>query len=92
MAKHHKKSVDFDERAGALRESRNLKMAGSAHAYVRGNTRKFYEWLDTTDSSKVPQGPPIWICGNPRLPYPEAAKRAELESVIPTVPGVIPPN
>lgn len=64
MAKHHKKSVDFDERAGALRQNRNFKMAGSAHAYVRGNTRKFYEWLDTTDSSKVPQGPPIWICGD----------------------------
>ena len=28
-------------------------MAGSAHAYVRGNTRKFYEWLDTTDNRYV---------------------------------------
>ena len=39
-------------------------MAGSAHAYVRGNTLKFYEWLAASDSSKVPQGPPIWICGD----------------------------
>ena len=39
-------------------------MAGSAHAYVRGNTQKFYEWLAASDSSKVPQGPPIWICGD----------------------------
>src|SRR5450631_705103 len=57
-------TISFAERSGALRQSRNLKMAGSAHAYVRGNTRKFYEWLDTTDSSKIPQGPPIWICGD----------------------------
>ena len=26
-------------------------------------TPKFYEWLAASDSSKVPQGPPIWICG-----------------------------
>jgi uncharacterized protein (DUF2252 family) len=56
--------VRFDQRAEPLRETRNLKMAGSAHAYVRGNTLKFYEWLDTTDSSKIPDGPPIWICGD----------------------------
>jgi uncharacterized protein (DUF2252 family) len=56
--------VQFDRRAEPLRENRNLKMAGSAHAYVRGNTLKFYEWLDATDSSKIPEGPPIWICGD----------------------------
>jgi uncharacterized protein (DUF2252 family) len=56
--------VQFDQRAEPLRETRNLKMAGSAHAYVRGNTLKFYEWLDTTDSSKIPEGPPVWICGD----------------------------
>ena len=39
-------------------------MAASAHAYVRGNTLKFYEWLTTADTSKIPQGPPIWICGD----------------------------
>lgn len=38
-------------------------MATSAHAYVRGNTLKFYEWLDTA-SSRLPQGPPVWICGD----------------------------
>jgi uncharacterized protein (DUF2252 family) len=56
--------VRFDQRTAPLRETRNLKMASSAHAYVRGNTLKFYEWLDTTDSSKIPVGPPIWICGD----------------------------
>jgi uncharacterized protein (DUF2252 family) len=65
MAKNQKISVDFTEPAGVLRERR--KIAGSAHAYVRGNTRRFYEWLNPTDASKVPQGPPIWICGDCHL-------------------------
>jgi uncharacterized protein (DUF2252 family) len=39
-------------------------MAGSAHAYVRGATIKFYEWLDTAATGTIPQGPPIWICGD----------------------------
>src|ERR1700720_1734754 len=64
MAKGSSRITSFSERASALRQCRNLKMAGSAHAYVRGNTQKFYEWLAASDSSKVPQGPPIWICGD----------------------------
>jgi uncharacterized protein (DUF2252 family) len=63
MAKK-KLTTGVSDRAPALRECRNLKMAGSAHAYVRGNTLKFYEWLDSADGSKVPHGPPIWICGD----------------------------
>jgi uncharacterized protein (DUF2252 family) len=39
-------------------------MARSAHAYMRGNTLKFHEWLDTTNHSRIPQGPSIWICGD----------------------------
>jgi uncharacterized protein (DUF2252 family) len=34
-----------DDRQRILTETRNLKMAQSAHAYVRGSTAKFYEWL-----------------------------------------------
>ena len=56
--------MQSDRRVGPLRETRTLKMAGSAHAYVRGNTFKFYEWLDTTDRSRIPEGPPVWICGD----------------------------
>ncbi len=41
-------------------------MARSAHAYVRGNTLKFYEWLQAA-SCKVPNGPPVWICGDCHL-------------------------
>lgn len=38
-------------------------MARSAHAYVRGNTLRFYEWLEAA-GGKLPEGPPIWICGD----------------------------
>src|SRR5580698_7108509 len=54
------------ERADALTASRNLKMARSAHAYVRGSTVKFYEWL-AASAAKIPQGPPVWICGDCHL-------------------------
>ena len=52
-----------EERADRLRSIRELKMARSAHAYVRGSTVKFYEWLDTSRGT-VPEGPPVWICGD----------------------------
>src|ERR1700744_3408340 len=52
-----------DDRSETLNRARNLKMARSAHAYVRGSTVKFYEWLEAS-SGKVPEGPPVWICGD----------------------------
>jgi uncharacterized protein (DUF2252 family) len=52
------------DRVGVLTARRNLKMARSAHAYVRGNTLHFYEWLAAEHSKLVPSGPPIWICGD----------------------------
>src|SRR5271154_5616019 len=55
-----------EDRQTALRQTRNLKMAGSAHAYMRGNTAKFYEWLETAQGT-LPKGPPIWICGDCHL-------------------------
>jgi uncharacterized protein (DUF2252 family) len=39
-------------------------MARSAQSFVRGSTAKFYEWLETSVSGKLPEGPPIWICGD----------------------------
>ena len=53
-----------DARQPILRAQRNLKMARSAHRYVRGTTQKFYEWLETDGAKSIPQGPPIWICGD----------------------------
>ncbi len=38
-------------------------MARSAHAYVRGNTIRFYEWLQEA-GEKMPDGPAVWICGD----------------------------
>ena len=51
-------------RKAELDERRNLKMAKSIHRYVRGNTAKYYEWLENADISSIPQGPAIWICGD----------------------------
>ena len=47
-----------------LSQLRNLKMARSAHAYVRGSTVQFYEWLHSQPGRNLPQGPAVWICGD----------------------------
>jgi uncharacterized protein (DUF2252 family) len=52
------------DRARILTERRNLKMASSAHAYVRGSTVQFYKWLDERGEKAVPKGPAVWICGD----------------------------
>lgn len=51
-------------RQRTLTARRNLKMASSAHAYVRGSTLQFYRWLQARGKRAVPQGPPVWICGD----------------------------
>src|SRR6202034_1271115 len=55
------------DREAVLTERRRLKMAFSAHSYVRGSTLKFYEWLGSTAARSLPQGPPVWICGDCHL-------------------------
>ena len=55
------------KREPVLSSARNLKMARSAHAYVRGSTLKFYEWLHSPSAAKLPQGPGVWICGDCHL-------------------------
>jgi len=58
----------IDDRLPILREARELKMARSAHAYVRGNTVKFYEWLAASPvAARLPGGAAIWICGDCHL-------------------------
>jgi uncharacterized protein (DUF2252 family) len=56
-----------ENREVVLTKRRRLKMARSAHAYVRGNTLKFYEWLGSSTARTLPQGPPVWICGDCHL-------------------------
>src|SRR3984957_3482429 len=51
-------------RLRTLELRRTLKMASSAHAYVRGSTAQFYRWLQERGERSVPKGPPIWICGD----------------------------
>lgn len=53
-----------EERAAPLEARRQAKMATSAHAYVRGTTQSFYDWLSTTRRKKLPQGPAIWVSGD----------------------------
>ena len=53
-----------DDRSAVLLQARNLKMARSAHAFVRGSTAKFYEWLKSADGRATPEGPPVWIGGD----------------------------
>jgi uncharacterized protein (DUF2252 family) len=73
------------QRASELTKTRNLKMARSAHAYVRGSTVKFYEWLETIES-KIPEGPPIWIYGDCHLgnlsPIADAKGRVDLDQTM----------
>jgi uncharacterized protein (DUF2252 family) len=57
-------SVGPADRPAILNATRQLKMARSAHAYVRGNTLQFYEWLETESGRTLPEGPPIWIGGD----------------------------
>ncbi len=53
-----------EDRVRALVVERNRKMAESAHAYVRGSTKRFYEWLSQSEHAEIPTGPAIWICGD----------------------------
>ncbi|KAB0491273.1 DUF2252 family protein [Pseudomonas vancouverensis] len=51
-------------RLETLSHLKNLKMARSAHAYVRGSTVQFYEWLHSQPGRRLPKGPAVWICGD----------------------------
>lgn len=55
------------DRQAILNERQRLKMARSAHAYVRGSTVQFYQWLNSKAGKRVPKGPPVWICGDCHL-------------------------
>jgi len=55
---------DNVDRMPGLIAERNRKMAASAHAYVRGSTERFYEWLEASNRPALPEGPDVWICGD----------------------------
>lgn len=56
-----------DERRKLLIARRNKKIALSPHAYMRGNTIRYYEWLHSQRGHSLPHGPAIWICGDCHL-------------------------
>lgn len=71
-------------RSSALERRRSLKMARSVHAYVRGNTAQFYQWLaDYSVAGNIPQGPSIWICGDCHLgnlgPVADAERHVDIQ-------------
>lgn len=80
-------------RVPALHRRRDLKMARSAHAYVRGSTKAFYEWLDSGGGTHIPEGPTIWICGDAHVgnlgPIARCDQQiaVELRDLDQTVPG-----
>ncbi|WCM27055.1 DUF2252 domain-containing protein [Sphingomonas sp. QA11] len=62
------KQLSPSDRSAVLESARAMKMARSAHAFVRGNTAKFYDWLAASPSARrLPAGPAIWICGDCHL-------------------------
>jgi uncharacterized protein (DUF2252 family) len=71
-----------ENRSKILDTTRNLKMAQSAHAYVRGNTQKFYEWLQNGPGN-LPMGPSVWICGDCHVgnlgPIADAKGRVQIQ-------------
>jgi uncharacterized protein (DUF2252 family) len=58
-------------------------MAESSHRYVRGSTVKFYEWLEHLRAGVLPDGPPVWICGDCHMgnlgPVANAAGQIEIQ-------------
>lgn len=72
-----------NNRAAILSARQALKIARSAHAYVRGSTVKFYEWLAAQKRHSLPEGPPVWICGDCHAgnlgPVADAKGRVEIQ-------------
>ena len=59
------------------------KMAESAHRYVRGNTKQFYQWLEQNSGKNIPEGPQVWICGDCHIgnigPLADAQGKVEIQ-------------
>lgn len=68
-------------------------MARNAHAYVRGSTKAFYDWLASDGARRIPEGPTVWICGDAHIGNLGPIARCdehiavELRDLDQTVPG-----
>lgn len=80
-------------RVPLLHRRRDLKMARSAHAFVRGSTQWFYEWLASGVGQRIPEGPTLWICGDAHvgnlgpIARSDAHVSVELRDLDQAVPG-----
>ncbi|HET9623595.1 MAG TPA: DUF2252 family protein [Kofleriaceae bacterium] len=80
-------------RVATLLGRRDLKMARSAHAFVRGSTERFYEWIASPAGQGLPSGPAVWICGDCHvgnlgpIGHPEGQAVVELRDLDQTVIG-----
>lgn len=76
-------TVAFEDRARVLEHARNAKMAHSTFAYVRGATEQFYAWLADLAPRHLPEGPPVWICGDCHIgnlgPLADAQGRVDIQ-------------
>ncbi len=65
-----------------LDRTRDLKMARSVHAFVRGSTKQFYIWI-AEGRLAIPEGPPVWICADCHLgnlgPLADADGRIDIQ-------------
>jgi uncharacterized protein (DUF2252 family) len=83
LTKRANKLPEAEARQPLLTARRNARMARSAHAYVRGSTNRFYEWLDGIEGHALPEGPAVWICGDCHTgnlgPVADANGRVEIQ-------------
>jgi len=79
MTRKTRQYPDPAQRIPLLAERQSLKMARSAHAYVRGSTQRFYEWLDASNGA-LPQYRSVSIVKCPEV------SRKPLEEGHPAIP------
>jgi uncharacterized protein (DUF2252 family) len=53
--------------ASVLEHRRLCKVASSPHASIRGTTARFYDLIAQMPTGTLPEGPPVWICGDAHL-------------------------
>ena len=89
-----KSGVAPKDRLRVLEEGRRRKMARSAHAYVRGNTVQFYEWLHARRRDTLPARPAHLDLRRlprrqprPRRQRPTATSRSQIRDLDQTVIG-----
>ncbi|MFO0614948.1 MAG: DUF2252 family protein [Polyangiaceae bacterium] len=81
------------DRTATLLSRRALKMARSAHAFVRGSTEQFYQWIASASGIHLPRGPSVWICGDCHvgnlgpIGHPEGKAVVEIRDLDQTVVG-----